>query len=556
MRVTHKQSGMLVQAVAGTHVVLLGWDLCEPHRCKGLLGFAIQREDQTEGETYWLRGMKTFASSTPLAPGGDASTHEQPLQSFQWGDYSAKPAHRYCYRIVPLYGEPGALQDGDAITVAIRTESEDPKALHNIFFNRGAVASQEYARRFHNAKPCDLGASAYAWLSRGLHEALLAFISEAKDESYGLRVAMYEFQWPDVLQALKAARDRKADVQIIFDAVENAAMSPVTANRAAIRASHIGAICKPFSNGKLMHNKFMVLTYKGRPQSVWTGSTNITENGLFGHLNCAHRVNDKALAQQYLNYWSRLQQDPGSAAIKQWTASHSPPLAGPPGTGVSQQFSPQTGLATLQQYGATAALASKALFMTFAFGMHEVFQGVYGRNDAVARFALMEKEGSGAGLAQGQRDISALRQHANVFVAVGKNITTNSFDRWLKERSSVVDHANVNWVHTKFMVVDPFGQDPIVISGSANFSEASVQTNEENMLLIRGDSRVADIYLSEFMRAFAHYAFREAVFNHHQQNGTDREWEPQKLDSTDQWATDYFKPGSPRCIKRLLFSGQ
>jgi hypothetical protein len=132
--------------------------------------------------------------------------------------------------------------------------------------------------------------------------------------------------------------------------------------------------------------------------------------------------------------------------------------------------------------------------------MHAVFPYVYRKNDAVARFALMEKEGNGAGHAQGQRDIAALRQRANVFVAVGKNITTNSFDRWLKERSSVVDHAKGNRVHT----------------------------NEEKMLLIRGD----------------------------QHSGTDRDWEPQKLITTDRWTADYIKPGSPGAIKRLLFSGQ
>jgi phosphatidylserine/phosphatidylglycerophosphate/cardiolipin synthase-like enzyme len=65
----------------------------------------------------------------------------------------------------------------------------------------------------------------------------------------------------------------------------------------------------------------------------------------------------------------------------------------------------------------------------------------------------------------------------------------------------------VHWVHTKFMLVDPLGRDPIVISGSANFSDASTNTNEENMLVIRGDQRVADIYFGEFMRSFAHLPF-------------------------------------------------
>jgi hypothetical protein len=112
---------MVVQAIAGTHVVLLGWDVADPARRQGLLGFAVQREYQTEGETYWLRGMKTFPGSTPL-------------QTFQWGDYTAK-------------------------------------AAHNVFFNRGAVASQEYARRFANRKPSVVGEPAYTWLSRGQAKA-------------------------------------------------------------------------------------------------------------------------------------------------------------------------------------------------------------------------------------------------------------------------------------------------------------------------------------------------------------------------------------------------
>jgi hypothetical protein len=50
-------------------------------------------------------------------------------------------------------------------------------------------------------------------------------------------------------------------------------------------------------------------------------------------------------------------------------------------------------------------------------------------------------------------------------VAIGHNIAVNSFDRWLKEISSPIDKANVRWIHTKFMLVDPLSDDPIVITG-------------------------------------------------------------------------------------------
>ena len=54
----------------------------------------------------------------------------------------------------------------------------------------------------------------------------------------------------------------------------------------------------------------------------------------------------------------------------------------------------------------------------------------------------------------------------------------------------------------------PLGADPVVVTGSANFSKASTTDNDENMLIIRGNTRVADIYFTEFNRLFNHYYFR------------------------------------------------
>ena len=87
----------------------------------------------------------------------------------------------------------------------------------------------------------------------------------------------------------------------------------------------------------------------------------------------------------------------------------------------------------------------------------------------------------------------------------------------------------------------------------ANFSKASTDTNEENMVVIRGSTRVADIYLGEFMRSYSHYAFREAVAIA-RMNGN-KAWKPQFLEPTDKWQRDYFKNGSSRYIRRTYFAG-
>ena len=115
MRKKRTESGLTVNAVAGTHVVLLGFDLTDARRA-GCLGFAIQREDHTEDERYWLSGMKTFKETDPgLGPGGQVSSRQHPFQSFQWADYSAKADHDYT--LIPLYGSPQQLSAGDAAEV-------------------------------------------------------------------------------------------------------------------------------------------------------------------------------------------------------------------------------------------------------------------------------------------------------------------------------------------------------------------------------------------------------------------------------------------------------
>ena len=61
------------------------------------------------------------------------------------------------------------------------------------------------------------------------------------------------------------------------------------------------------------------------------------------------------------------------------------------------------------------------------------------------------------------------------------------------------------------MLVDCLSESPTVITGSANFSLASVENNDENMLVVRGNRRVADLYYVEFMRLFGHFGFRDEV---------------------------------------------
>jgi len=63
-------------------------------------------------------------------------------------------------------------------------------------------------------------------------------------------------------------------------------------------------------------------------------------------------------------------------------------------------------------------------------------------------------------------------------------------------------HSRNRYIHNKFMLVDPLSEDPLVITGFGQLQQALAAHNDENMLVIHGNKRVADIYFGEFMRVF------------------------------------------------------
>lgn len=565
MRHHGDHDGLRVNAVTGTQVAFFGLDLAQAQR-PSFRGFGFRRFDHVEGETVWLRGMKTFEKTEPHPAKGETfSTRYHPIQSFQWADYSVKPGRDYTYTIVALYGDPADLDPRIAVEVPVTTEVETGPA-HSAFFNRGSVATQEYARRFQNEPPSKAGPGAYAWLSRGLLEALVAFLGRAT-AGWSIHGAVYEFQWPEALAAVRRAHQRGAAVKVLFDNIEaydskGKPQGPWKKNREAITKARIKSLCWGRKNGKLMHNKFFVLSQNGQPRAVWTGSTNLTENGIFGHSNVGHIVEDDAIARTFLDYWHRLRRDPAvddDYRTANIAATPAPPV--PWNAATTAVCSPRnTDLDSLDWYARLAGGARHGLFMTFAFGMHEKFKDVYRTDDAILRMALLEKEGNNPKtLAQDQRDIQAIRNRPNVVLAIGNRIVTNSFDRWLAELSRITPSVHVYWVHTKYMLVDPLGATPTVVTGSANFSKASTDTNDENMLVIRGDKRIADIYFGEFLRLYGHYAFREAVKRDMEKKntGTPESWRPQFLVDDDTWMAPYFDAAdtSARYARRAYFAG-
>jgi phosphatidylserine/phosphatidylglycerophosphate/cardiolipin synthase-like enzyme len=557
---------LAVRAIGGLHVVTLAWDFVDgqEEKKKGLLGFAIERSELKSAkviERYFLRGIKRFKfKDEGLAPGTPVPTSEHPIQSFQWGDYTAKPGVTYRYRVVPCYGKPKLLEldDDSSTTVEITTEAEegaageDGQPAHDIYFNRGAAGSQAYARKFGKDKPKENQplSEQMKWLSRGLFEALTTFIGRAAGEDAGdfeLRAMLYEFRYKPVGNAFKAARKAGAKVAIRYEA-----QSYEEENEAMIAAAGIKSICKPLkSRAGIRHNKFIVLIHKEAPVAVWTGSTNISAGGIFGHSNVGHVIWDQTLAQSFSDYWERLADADVTRAplvAANLEAEPTPELpASPPADRMLALFSPRDDkeeIPTLHWYADLMGSAKRIVCMTFAFDLSPFFFDVLLRDDDTLRYAVFDKN-----LKTDQEE--QIDQVHNTVIAAGAKLAEGDMENFVGER---LTGFNRNlYIHNKFMLVDPLGDDPVVVTGSANFSPASQHANDENMLVIRRNRRVADVYFGEFMRIFDHLYSRYIVGKMKKLGTNDPDAGFLKEDAKH-WVPQHFKPGRKQ-LRRRYFMG-
>lgn len=560
MRSTAQSPALRVRAIAGSYVVVLAWDTLTGKKPAehDLLGFAIERSELKDGaivEKYWLRGIKRFKDKDKgLAAGTPVSTADHPIQSFQWGDYTARSGRSYRYRIVPARGTPKhlTLDDAAAVSVDVITEPEgaldDGAVRHDVFFNRGVIGSQAYAREFGNKAPDanDPASREMVWLSRGLYEALLRFIGLAKD-GFGLRAAVYEFHYQRVANAFAQAVEAGADVKIVYDAesgykVENNA----TISEAGL--DQMGAVIPRTVTEGIRHNKFIILLKDGKPVAVWTGSTNISAGGIFGHSNVGHIVWDENVAQAYLDYWDRLARNLTATKLREPNRTATPtPAKKTPKNSTVPLFSPRDpndGNATLQWYAERMDEAKEIVCLTVAFNLDEVFQQVISKDNDVIRY-IVKDDDLGAG--------ETIGRDRDVVFAAGGYLAEGGLANFLGERGNPLNQND--YIHTKFMLIDPIGDDPTVVTGSANFSRPSQRVNDENMLVIRGDTRVADIYFGEFMRIFDHHYARYISRILRNQDRSDPNAGYLKDDMAS-WLPPHFDTRSPKAKRRKYFVGK
>ncbi|KAL7488234.1 hypothetical protein ACHAW6_013829 [Cyclotella cf. meneghiniana] len=425
---TKSDNGVIsARAISGTRVVILGLDFkgykppaapsSLPEK-KSTMNLKSKNEETRQNKKSGLKVKNSsrvkfigfFISRTDLESNETVALNPdgKPIQKFVWGDYNLIPGREYEYKISRMTTGRGFLSFATKLVtygspLDVRITTEDPnKGTHGIFFNRGVAGSHAYMQKFgeyrkwhlvskygipimrniinpRNIPPPEKSKEALGWLSRGLEEALLEFLSQASGSKFQLRAAVYEFTHKETLQALADAVERGVDVKVIRHC--KGVHHPTVKRNNIVRDEHgkvvtewipdtttaeatkaIEQIGKPNSlerlrltvtdypnrnisfylgfqslehahtwhrdtfierrhSSALMHNKFIILLENGIPKQVWTGSTNFTDGGIYGQSNVGHIVRDADVAGRYLSYWKALSLDPpGRSRVR---SSHS-----------------------------------------------------------------------------------------------------------------------------------------------------------------------------------------------------------------------------------------
>ena len=604
----------LVEAKAwcNNEVAYLAWKT--DGKIDGCLGFMITRiRLDTEGNEVERRVLPAWVAfktqSNPDWQEQDMSVW--PVQKFSWRDLTLRksrdqlairpPDFKARYEIVPVgLGGKGRKPVPASLTAHPGTYKGDPIPLFfcgdpiqtneilvtgdfgdiSVAFTNGILSTQNLRKQLetkpgvapskaqvqkHIEKPGD---PIRKFLAGDVLPALKSLFERAEAEDGTLHLALYELVDEELIDLLKTYQKR---VNLILSTAGSTPPKKGTkgptlwdTENTDVRKTLTKLLGKRmhsrwFNNsGHIGHNKFAVLVdKKGKPDTVWTGSTNWTPTGLCAQTNNTIILRSKDVAQAYLDYWNRLLNDKlptpkpptaqlncdqgpklrqadakpsdaklneGNTKIEMWYSPNTPKL----GTPKNRTVPPDLQVVFELMKGAKQAI----FFLVFNPGRsdaegHDVNTVVSAGID----FARLDPKLLVMGAIS---DPTAMPGYTAPPRGAPKDkskpkppqtaiFTPDGAPNVLMIRAVAIDDLIGNFqrellsaghaiIHDKIVVIDPLSEtDCKVITGSHNLGFKASYANDENMVIISGNRELALAYVVHILDVVDHYKFRAVL---------------------------------------------
>lgn len=581
-----------IVAFANNDVATIAWSYGK--RPDGCMGFAVYRIDNMGQE----KPLSSHAVFKGYKIKRGQTTEKFPIQKFYWKDPYARLVaektgnRKFRYKVVPLEGKPDHLTPMKSLPMLISNEitlSSEISAGVSAFFNRGLISTQRVSRAFKGKPSKDAlrelvsnpASSLRASLSGDMVEALTIFVDRAKS-SGKIYAALYELADEELIQRLEGLGKRLQIVlsnSVVTDEITKKKSDGNQSARDRLITSLSVKSDRILPTGHIGHNKFLVYVDKHhKPQAVLLGSTNWTSTGLCTQTNNTLIIEDAKFARRYLKYWKQLATDTKAAngiskalqgsILRTWAASGKDFLLASSGS-IQSWFSPNTPKARVSNakneirpvdMSAVVQRIENAkhavLFLAFYPGKPSIanWAAIAQRNnkDLFVRGCVTNKSASEGFYYElrGMTPPPKVKGQKNPVKQDPRVIGAEAFDKgiipegWQKEILS----AGFAIIHDKILVIDPFSDNCVVVTGSHNLGHKASYDNDENLVIIEGNKKLAVAYATHVLDVYDHFAAR---YRFRQDGGKNSD--PFLKDEPNEWLNKYFDANGDIKVAQLKF---
>lgn len=541
------KSQPLIKVIANNDQAMIIWKYADV--IPDCWGFAIYRKKY--GESDMLAepiGSSVGFDAEPVPEGSFLPTTTWPIQAYQWIDYTVNTGDNVAYRVVPMLHQNNQLNKDETHATPwsdfVTLENDNTK---DVSFNRGIIASQFIARRMaalpaaeRNKKLDDIIDDPDSEIRAFLGGDLLLMIYKLLDEVIGdetlhLYTSLYELNDKVIIGKLNKMKKR---AHIILG---NGAYSSTDADPQAVNAAlltHADLTRRIVKSPHFAHHKYMVITkIAGGVETavkVFTGSTNITHNGLFTQTNNGILIHEPEVAAYYHEQWKILQADndqTGKGLYGRDLVSYNNKKYYSNDKKIATWFVPVKNQVDMTDATSYIQNAKEGiLFLMFKPGGTDkstLYNEILKRKeDKILIYGVINSDPGGKDNPTITFVNKGEEQEGDFNAAVPAHIA-KAWAYWMAEpgQKSVT-------IHSKLIVIDPFSYNPIVMTGSHNMGEKASASNDDNLNIITGHQAMSVAYALGIFGVYKHYRWR-----FYRSKAGSPSWNG--LQKTDQWQKYY-----------------
>lgn len=352
-----------------------------------------------------------------------------------------------------------------------------------------------------------------------IRDALLDRI-DALQNSHKAALATYTFSAGTtaglILNAISAALARGAAVSFVTDpGVDTSYLYDGTNSLSILAARPVNPLVLVQDDSvdyPVMHHKLGLFDYGGSNRQVFAASWNFTTAASSVQWNIALLARNSALYSIYTNEMRELLAGRFHDHVTKSHAHDGMTFRLDPGDAESWvRFGPYP-----ESYGgnnaarditnAIAQAQDQIVFTLNKFTLDSIARQLMAAADRGVRIHGVMPKSDTATTNDASHSIYTNLLHAPNYATTSR---VHMLTAYAKADYSAVDTGHVDLIHAKYMVIDPFGENPMLIHGSANWTATALvytNGNDENVMFIR-NAKAARAFYSHFKRVTG--AFRD-----------------------------------------------